>query len=357
MVIFVGDELKGSWLREVVSNINEDLVYVNEAYHIDYQVNDILAVEHCSYIVYDVSQYIDEASVVADYIHRIENANNATPIILASGYLPTSNAVVDLIDQQLKYFIFASDAGAMKDEFLKCVNGFYEANGIDAVEEMKENIEAVKMVATNATLIGIGGIKTGIGTTTQCLQLVQYIQFCGYTAAYIELNNTGYVREVINTYEDVEVVDDTLGQIRYKNIDLFYKQDKISDVLQLGYNFYVYDYGIFNSPDFNKTSFLEKKLKIFVVGCKPNEMSYTANVLRSLFYQDVYYIFNFTPESDRQDLLENMEEKADKTFFADYTVDPFTYKNSDMYYKMLPLEIIKEDAPQKKGFSFFRKKK
>ena len=326
--------------------------------HIAQQINGILSISNCTYIVFDVSQYIDPSEEIAATTMKICQANNATPIILASGYLPNSEIIVSLIAQDIHYFIFDSEQGKIKEEFLKCVNGFYAANGIDLIENLKENIETVKERVKNSMLIGIGGIKNGIGTTTQCLQLVQYIQFCGYSAAYIEMNSTSYVQQLFASYDDCEIVDETLGHIRYKNIDLFDKQEKISDILQLGYNFYVYDYGVFTSPDFNKTSFLEKELKIFVVGCKPNELHFTQNVLRSLFYQDVCYIFNFTPEADKKELLEIMEEKAERTFFADWTVDPFTYSNSEIYSKILPLEVLRQEEPVKKSFfPFFNKKR
>ena len=356
MIIFVGEELKGSWLPEISSAINETSCIVHENYHIEQQINEILAISDCTYIIFDVSQYIDSAETIALYILRICQANNATPIILASGYLPNSGLILTLIEKQIKYYIFASDNGSIKEEFLKCVNGYYEANGIDFVEDIKENIDEIKHIVNSSTLIGIGGIKSGIGTTTQCLQLVQYIQFCGYTAAYLEMNDTGYVRQVLNCYEE-DYINPELGQIRH-NIDMFDRQEKIADILQLGYNFYVYDYGVYNSADFNKTSFLEKNVKIFVVGSKPNELPYTTNILRSLFYQDVSYIFNFTPQKDRDEILEDMEEKADHTYFSDWTVDPFSYGNSPIYSQLLPLDIKKEIAPSpKNGFFRFMKKR
>lgn len=69
---------------------------------------------------------------------------------------------------------------------------------------------------------------------------------------------------------------------------MFDRQEKIADILQLGYNFYVYDYGVYNSADFNKTSFLEKNVKIFVVGSKPNELPYTTNILHGLISEEQY---------------------------------------------------------------------
>ena len=53
-----------------------------------------------------------------------------------------------------------------------------------------------------------------------------------------------------------------------------------------------------------------------------------------------------------------MEEKADHTYFSDWTVDPFSYGNSPIYSQLLPLDIKKEIAPSpKKGFFRFMKKR
>ena len=357
MIVFAGEQTKGYWLDEVVSGIDQECMYVSKQYHIQEQVNEILAAGSCQYVIFDIEQYIDDADVIADYVNKICSANNAEPIILASGYLPTSEAVVTLIEQGISYFILATEVSEIKDQFLKCVNGYYKANGIEAVEDIRENIEKRNFMPANIKLIGVGGIKPGIGTTTQCMQIVQYINFCGWRACYIELNKNQYVQDLISTYEEVEEVDPVIGKVKYNGIDMFYNQEKISEVLQTGYDFYVYDYGVFNDTDFNKTSFLEKNIKIFVVGCKPNEMKYTYNVIRSLFYQDVRYIFNFTSENDRENLLSLMEEKADQTFFAEFSPDPFTYRNADFYHKMIPLEIkTVPESPKKKGLFSWKKR-
>ena len=58
------------------------------------------------------------------------------------------------------------------------------------------------------------------------------------------------------------------------------------------------------------------------------------------------------------EILEDMEEKADHTYFSDWTVDPFSYGNSPIYSQLLPLDIKKEIAPSpKKGFFRFMKKR
>ena len=119
MIIFVGDELNGYWLNEVVSSIEEEVMMIPENPHITQQINGILSVSNCTYIVFDISQYIDPSEEIAATIIKICQANNATPIILASGYLPNSEIIVSLIDQDIHYFIFDSEQGKIKEEFLK----------------------------------------------------------------------------------------------------------------------------------------------------------------------------------------------------------------------------------------------
>ena len=51
-----------------------------------------------------------------------------------------------------------------------------------------------------------------------------------------------------------------------------------------------------------------------------------------------------------------MEDKADKTFFADESKDPFTFGNSKIYSEMIPIEDKSEQKKEKKS-GFFQKKK
>ena len=57
MIIFVGNELNGYWLNEVVSSIEEEVMMIPENPHITQQINGILSVSNCTYIVFDISQY------------------------------------------------------------------------------------------------------------------------------------------------------------------------------------------------------------------------------------------------------------------------------------------------------------
>ena len=117
----------------------------------------------------------------------------------------------------------------------------------------------------------------------------------------------------------------------------------------MDYEYYVYDYGTFLDQDFNKISFMEKNVKVMVLGSKPNEIQKSTQLITSVFYQDIYYLFNFTAKADQDDLREMMEQKGERTFFTEYCPDMFYYEPKE-YCKAIFPEVIpeKKDIKPKK---------
>ena len=68
----------------------------------------------------------------------------------------------------------------------------------------------------------------------------------------------------------------------------------------------------------------------------------------------MFYIFNFTSDTEKKDLLELMEDKSEYTFFADTAKDPFTFGNPEIYEKMIPLSSVKEEKVEKRGIKMDR---
>lgn len=203
--------------------------------------------------------------------------------------------------------------------------------------------------------IGVGGACGRMGTTTQAIQIVKHLLFCGKKACYIELNSSGYLKQLMEAYT-IDDADEKKGKVHFSSVDMYYRQDLIPEVLHMDYEYFVYDYGAFESKDFNKVSFLEKDIKIMVLGSNPGEIQYSTKLLSNIFYQDISYIFNLTAKADRKDLLEMMEEKADRTYFAEYCPDMFIYVPAEYYSELLP-KVRPEVKDEKKKKGFFRRKK
>lgn len=354
-ILFIGAQEKGYFIEDVAKKQGLEFGYISAHGHIKYQVNNIICESGTKYMVFDIEQYTDSAEEIAKHINAIRNCNNAKPIIYASGYHPGSTVVVELLQNNIKEFILGSSLTDMKDQLEKCINGYYEINGMDELivkplneveEEIKENY--------NFKTIGVAGASQRIGTTTQALHIVKYLIYKGYKACYIQSNSTKFIHSIIEWYDEESVAwDKEIGKVTLEGVDHFYKVDKISDVKKLGYDYYVYDYGTYFDSNFNKMSFLEKDIRVMVLGYKPQEMDNTYKLLSSAFYVDVKYIFSFGRHLDEEELEGIMDDKVIDTIVPQDCDDMYIFSEPELYEKIIPVENRNEETvvkEKKKGF-------
>lgn len=305
MIIFVGTKERGFFCEDVAIKIGTTCEYIEANIHIENQIKDIMDYkEKCEYLIFDIEQYADDSKMIIDWILKIRDAVNAKIIIYAISYSPQSELVSGLYENGIKNYIFSSYLSDMKEDLELCINGYYENFGYEekrditfSSEEQQSEEEENKKTFTKT--IGIAGSIKRMGTTTQALQIVKYLLFKGYKAAYYEMNNHKFVLSVAEAYSDVSK-DDVDGLVKYQSVDMYYKAEKLKEVQNKDYDYIVYDFGVYSEHDFNKVSFLEKDIQIFVVGSKPDEFSQTYNVIKNNFYNNVFYIFNFTSENEKK---------------------------------------------------------
>lgn len=351
-MIFVGHQNNAYLAAEVAKEYGLEFELVQENYNIKEQINQIMMQRTNDYIIYDISQYINEAEEIAEQIYRISKAKSSVVIIYAPGYVVESKLIKELYRYGFVNFVLSVIPTDIKDDIVKCMNGYYTANPIPEIDVIREGVEKDLQNTKKVRTIAVAGCCSRIGTTTQAMQIIKYIQLLGYKACYIQMNSNKYV-ELIREYNDPVYYDEDLEWVGYMNVDMFYNINRINEYLALDYDFYIYDFGVYNAIDFNKVSYLEKDIKIFVGGIKPNEIENMNAVFSNAFYKDVLFIYSFVPENERKDILQLMDEKADSTYFADYAPDMFTLKKYDIYKKMINLE---EQKKQIKSKRLFRKK-
>ena len=174
--------------------------------------------------------------------------------------------------------------------------------------------------------IGFAGSQGRIGTTTQALQILQYLQLMGKKVCYIEMNDSMYIEKMKRIYNIVKY-DKTKESYTIGDIEM-YKSDSLLQISRADYDYIIKDYGNVRE-NFNKLSFLESDIRIIVAGAKPNEMFETTDCIREKSFFDVKYIFSFIPKEDRESIKEMMEDKRENTFFASLNVvEPFVYNSS-----------------------------
>lgn len=359
MIGFAGKMENGFFCQEIATKRDTECCFIKENQHIEEQAKEILRLkEEISVLVVDIQQYTDEPELLEEWILKIKEAIRVQIIIHCPGYAPQSRIISGLYHKGIKNFIFGYYLSQRKEELELAMDGYfehfgYESRGISFEEETEEEQEESQKQIKRS--IGVAGAVARMGTTTQAIQIIKYLLFHGYKAAYIQMNAKHWVEDLAEAYSEAEHDKDE-GCVSYQSVDMYYKVEKLQDILKKNYDFFVYDYGTYSDHDFNKVSFLEKDIQIFVVGSSPGEFEHTYKVISSNFYNNVFYIFNFTAKTEEKDLLELMEEKAKDTFFAGDARDPFSYDGGHLYDKMIPLEVKLQKEKKSKKFAWKWKK-
>ena len=289
MILFAGSQERGFFAQETAAIKEMELEYLQGSLTIKNHLNDILS-RQCEYLIFDIEQYVDSAEEVAAEIKRIEGAKNCQVIIYAPGYDRQSKIIQELQNQGILYYIFAVSQTEAREELERCLYGYYKEPETNPYQEEAEAQEELKP----GIKIGIAGVCRRIGTTTFAIQLVKYLQLKGYRACYLEVNDTGFVQKHEARFY-AEEHDANIGKVRFENVDMFYKPENLPEVLKQEYDYYIYDFGTYMNADFNKTSFLEKDVRIFVSGTTASEMDETETILRNEYYSDIMYVFNLFP--------------------------------------------------------------
>lgn len=349
-MLFVGKSERGYFVEEYAREKGMEFNCIPARTSIYKQVNPILET-NCSYVIYDIEQFIDDAEDVAQEIYRIYKANNAKVIIFAPGYLPDATIIQALHRFGFNNFIFAVLMAEMKDQLQKCINGYYDNNP-------DEQVVAIEVQRSNDrqrtyTTIAVSGSMSRIGTTTQAMQMCKYLLYKGHRVCYIEANQSGYVHKIRDFDTDAKY-DEITEKVTFKSIDMFDNMQRIHEYLKMEYDYYVYDFGAWNDKEFFATSYLEKDIKVIVGGAKANEILHMTEVLRVASRWDVYYVFSFIADENQKEILELMEEQAKYTYFAKYVPDLWQWVPADYFSQICPCENL---VPETKKHRFFKKGK
>lgn len=350
-MLFIGSQEKGFFAETVAQEMGMNISFIPGNSSI-YAQEDRIMLSTCKYMIFELEQYVEQTYVVATEILKLKNATNAEAIIFAPGLTEEHNAVIELMRYGINKFIFTLTLAERKEELRAILLGNeFKREHIVAAETQKQII-----IKTNLKSIAIAGAMTRTGTTTQAIQLAKYLIQKGYNACYIETNPSHYVERLAEWYSEdeckVEKRPDARGRerifkITVGHLDMFCNMDFLPEILTMNYDYFIYDYGVYTNPDFNKISFSEKSVKIITCGCEPDELECTKNILENVFYDEVNYIFSFVPEEDQAELKLLMDEKADHTFFATYTPDKFRFTGNVMYEELMPMVQKEEQMTEK----------
>lgn len=123
-----------------------------------------------------------------------------------------------------------------------------------------------------------------------------------------------------------------------------YSKDKTVNAVSYGYDFYIYDMGVLEDIS-DIDSFITKDVKIIVTGSKAWEQDNLIKVFNQLgILADTNFIFNFTPSTEEKTIIHNMGKFGVKTYFSNYTPDPFEPTNNEEIYHTIFKDFVSEKS-------------
>lgn len=319
-------------------------------------------------------------------LNRVLNTTQCHYMAIASGYNAESRLVHDLqilgIDDE---DIFLMSGSTMKSRISALLQGAAQNKNEDTeqepiVEPIMEPIAEPEPVAepvmpevppsqvdiatakarqihkpsrpiSHAVTVAITGTYPRIGTTTQAFQLLLYLKSQGYRCAIIDMSGSGQLQQYGDVYEDSCQIGPF--ELQVQNISIM-TNSKLLMQARNDYDYILCDYGEYQGI-IDPVGFWEKDIKIAVAGTKPWESAR----LQNLFEDEdgsLSYIFSFVPSCDHDAVCQQMADSADKTFFAPYAPDYFTYCGADEFYSKLISPAAEQPMPASKGFHFFKNK-
>ncbi len=360
MMLFVGAKDRGYWLEEIHANVEIHGYTAHIA-----SARDAMLAKPYDYIVVDMEQLLDAASDIVEDLARLQAVIAGRVIIYAPGYSPESELVQEAHRHGLDLLVLAPMLGSQKQELRQAMEGHpYNlprvADHVDnspAIpagwqQEERPEVPAVDQNKEPKS-VAVCGCCSRIGTTTQALQIAKYLTYQGYKACYIECNDLRYVERLATLYGAPH--NQELGLVSYEGLDLYYRPSKLPEICTRGYDYLVRDFGTWQSV----FGYLRADYKLVVCGSKPNEFEPLGQVLQqTILYDEIWYIFSFSAEEERAELLDMMDDRANRTIFAPYAPDPFVFlaDGAKAYQPIFQLPMSSK-ATRHKKFVFGRSRR
>lgn len=356
-LLFYGEFEKGYWVKELLEAITPPGTVAFSGYRPSIAgLPGDAAAQPYSHICVDVSPLIDEPEAIVQAMRQTRTVTAVPVIVLAAGFVPASrlyqalagagfpvitDAVPGLQKQRLKAVLENPEKAAEETRKNAC---------LEPTGEKETDIASAPAfqtaVSARPVRISVTGACSRIGTTTQAIQIVKYLQMMGHTACYVEMDGSGWVRKLEHTLNGV-VYDQADGKCSYAQMELYDNPAQFAS-FRLGgkYEYVVYDYGLFHPGN---TAFFDTDFQVFVGGVSPSELEATTALLRCPCIAG-RYLFSFVPKTDEPDILSMMENMAGQTAFCPYTPDPFVFLSSSIPVYAKLLQVNPKTAEKKKSF-------
>jgi len=335
-------------IREICAKYDYDEieVYTGIKNLQEFAIRELQNLSTFKYLILDITELKEKEEMIIKSIIAIKSMHNIRIIIMATGFKEGDILLSKLFKEGIYNFIISDNYQQQSEELKKCLskegNEYKDAIRFRVEDNyggnknkviIKKEYKKLKQLLT----VAVAGTQSHIGTTTQAFLICNFFNSRGLKACYISSNNSVDIDELRE--KSGKKINN--GMFQYCGIDIYGNNEKIS-AMTYGYDVYVYDYGVLQ--DDNLDLFIKNDKRIIVGGSKLWEIkNIFLTFLKLKELEDVFFILSHCPDIDKNTLTSNMGKYRKKTFFSEYSPNPFEInKNSEIY-----LTIFKDNIEEK----------
>lgn len=155
---------------------------------------------HYNRIIVDISMFSNNDEEILQELYSLRVATSTPILVIVRGKLRGDGFLTRLVEMKLYNFVNGIDEALAQKQARECLAG-------RSVEEVAQYLSPASVTQEKKswfsglipkkreaiTTIGVAGVLSRIGTTTQALRLTCYLSQQNKAACYLEANNSGHI--------------------------------------------------------------------------------------------------------------------------------------------------------------------
>lgn len=237
--------------------------------------------ENIDYIIIEIdSLALNTQEEIINSIKRLQLFYNMKIIIICNVEIEKNQFIVSKLINELKIYniVGKTENTEIKKELRKIIKEEIAYKDISFLN-IQEQIN-----------IGVLGIKSGIGTTSQSIAIIKYInqETNSMQACYIERNKSNILKSIEKSYN----IKEKNNAITFENVDMYPNKPR-------GYKYNIFDFGNIEKIE-NVKEFQKCDIKIIIAGSKAWQMDYLYKTFEILEKEQINTIFLYLVEHPKK---------------------------------------------------------
>lgn len=359
MLYYIASNVYAKSITEVIQNTGQIVENQQTGDKISFTnliKKDISTMNNIDLFLIDVNALTDHDEEFVESIEMFRMMyNNVRIIILASGRVAGDSLLVQCFQMGIYDIVASHDFNVIKSELTYCIETGKTYKQSIIFKDQKLNEKVVVKSELKKTIykvfVGMAGTQKHIGTTHNTILLANFLRKNGFRVAVCEVlleheDETDY-KLIRESFEERRID----GCFSLNNVD-YYENMIANDLYRIekNYNFILLDFGSFMTCD--KVMFNKCEIKMLVSGSKSYEVSNINQIFDNLSLEalkEYHFIFNYTPEYQHKDLVNEMKEFSENVHFARYEPDVYESSNFNDGEKIFSSYIVTGVQPEKTG--------